>query len=257
MRIRPSVFFSAALLFVPALAEAQRLPRIRSRGPARPAELPPMPGSVAREMSYRRLPYSVESYPTLSYFSTSGSPAGRAPRWISGGLGTRVDLRVARATSITLDMGQSFVGSPTVTQTLELGTRLRPDRPVTSDRRIFPFLDVRAGYVSSLQNRGGVIVTDPWSGGTSVGPGSRYSQGFGGTVGGGVEFAVTRMISLTTAGGYMRAAMRTRSLEYGQPAVRFAMNEYRYVVGLRFNPVRAIGMPGGDLFQAGAPAPQR
>lgn len=256
MCIRPSVFLIAALLLVPALAEAQRLPRIRSRGPARPAELPPMPGSVAREMSYKRLPYSVESYPTLSYFSTSGSPAERAPSWVAGGLGTRVDLRVARGTSITLDMGQSFVGSPTVTQTLELGTRFRPDRPVTSDRRFFPFFDVRAGYVSALQNRGGGV-TDPWSGNTSVGPGSRYSQGFGATVGGGVEFAVTRMISVVTAGGYMRTAMRTRSLEYSQPTVRFAMNEYRYVVGLRFNPVRAINMPGGDLFQATAPAPRR
>jgi hypothetical protein len=246
---RASALIIAALLIVPAAADAQRIP-MRSR--PRTAELPPMPGSVAREMSYKRLPYSLETYPMMSFFTTSGTPAGRDGSWTAGGTGTRLDLRVAPATSITLDLAASFLGAPTSTQTAELGTRFRPDRPVTSERRYFPFIDVRAGYVSSMQSAIGTVVVDPWTGGTPVGPGSRYSQGFGGSVGAGLEFALTRMVSVTTAAGMMRSSMRTRSLDASQPSIHYTMTERRVVAGLRFNPVRAIEMPGGMFHEAAA-----
>lgn len=255
MRIRALV--AVALLAVtalPAAAGAQRLPMPRGRGPARPAPLPDMPASLAREYAYKRLPFSLESYPMISFFDAAGAPAGYAPSWSAGGLGTRVDVRVKPYMSATLDLTSSFLGGPSYTQTAELGTRFRPERTVELTRRWFPYFDVRVGYVSSLQNRMGTVITDPFTGTTPVGVGSRYSTGFGAAAGTGIEYAVTRMVSVVSGASAMQSRMQTRAFSGGERPVAYDLRSYRYVLALRFSPVRAIQMPNG-MYHTPAPRP--
>ncbi len=251
MRIRAII--AIVVLMVPTEASAQRLrlPRM-GRGPTRPAPLPAPPATIARELSYVRLPVSVESYPLITHFQSSGFAAPNAPSsWTSAGAGTRVDYRVTRHVSATIDMTSSLFGGPARTQTLELGTRLRPER---SDRRVYPFVDFRFGYMLAYNNYFQPFdLVDPY--GTSTpGPGSRYSDGVGGIGGVGLEYALTRTLSLTTAGSVMRARMTTRSFQGANPSSdSYRMTSYRYMLGLRWNPVRFLRPTNTELSAAPAP----
>lgn len=241
MRARLAV--TLALLAVPMIeAGAQRLPMPRSR-PARPAELPPQPGSIAREFAYtyRRLPYSAESYPLLSYNSAS-APATTSglSSWVSWGFGQRIDYRIAPKVSATLDFTSSFLGAPVRTETAELGMRLRPDR---NEDRFYPFADLRVGYMQAFQSQFRPFdVEDPFGGG-APGQGSRWSRGFGAVGGAGMEYALSRMFSLTTSAMLMRSRLTSRTFLAGGEDTRYWLTTYRYTVGLRFNPVRTVQPP--------------
>jgi hypothetical protein len=218
-----------ALLAVPLAAEAQRVPvpRIRDRGPARPAPMPPVPRPIAREMVYVRLPYSVESYPLVSYFNAPGLNS-----WTAGGAGTRVDYRLGRRVSLTLDLTSSFVGGPAVTQTAEIGTRIRPE---PSDRKWHPFLDLRAGYLN-VHDRATrpYDFVDP----SSASSYSRMNHGLGAVAGTGVEYSLTRSMSLTTAGSVFRTTLAPLYGSERPISGRYTMTAIRYSVGLRYNPGR-------------------
>lgn len=245
MRIRAVA--AIVLLLVPAVASAQRTPLPRAgRGPARPAPLPPQAPTIARELAYKRLPLSVESYPLISFVESSGFAEGALTRWTSAGMGTRLDYRVTRLVSATLDMTSSLFGGPARTQTVEFGTRLRPER---SERRVYPFIDVRAGYAHAYDTYlRPMDYVDPYSTATPIGVGARYSQGVGAVGGGGIEVALTRMISLTTAASVMRTQMTTYGFRGARPATNsYRMTSYRYTLGIRFNPVRVIRPPGTAL----------
>lgn len=233
--MRARLVSAVALVAMPLLAaSAQRLPMPRRPAPARPAELPPQPGPIARELAYKRLPFSTETYPLISHHSQGFSS------WLVGGVGERIDYRIGPRLSATLDATQSFLGSPLRTQTLELGMRLRPDRDA---RRLYPFADVRIGYMEAFQNQFRAYdVGDPFGAG-APGPGSRFSRGFGGLGGAGVEYALSRMFSLTTSASIMRTRMSSRAFLSNTEDARYWMTTYRYTLGLRFNPVRAVHPP--------------
>jgi hypothetical protein len=246
MRIR---VLAIALILLPSAVSAQRIrpPRLGGVGPGVvPADLPPQAPGIARELAYRRLPLSIESYPLVSFinapgFGTSGQPSS----WTTYGMGTRMDYRVTRLVSATLDMTSSFLGGPANTQTVELGTRLRPER---NERRFYPFVDLRFGYVNSYATYlfpndiyGNPVYLD-------MDQGAQFSQGFGGVAGVGMEIGLTRRFSLTTAA----SAMRSRLTSHRNTLTQFhngnyLMNAYRWTVGLRYNPVRLIRPPGTDL----------
>lgn len=253
MRIRATI--ALVLLLLPAVSSAQRI-RLpgTGRGPTRPAPLPPQPASLARELSYRRLPVAIESYPLFSHFRSSGFLAdGVASSWTSAGVGTRADYRVIRFVSVTLDLTSSFLGGPAITQTLELGTRLRPER---TERKIYPFVDVRFGYMNAqATSLRAFDFADAYSTTAPTGPGARRSQGFGGVGGVGMEYALTRTLSLTSAASMIRTRMTT----YTYNGVRSAndsyrMTSYRYTLGIRWNPVRLIRQPGTELSASVAPS---
>ena len=106
MRNRAVVAASLLLLPLPVDAGAQRipLPVIRRRAP-RPAELPPQPGAIARELQYRRWRLSVESYPFVSYVQAPGLSGVKVmSSWASAGIGQRADYLLTRNLSATLDM---------------------------------------------------------------------------------------------------------------------------------------------------------
>lgn len=238
MRLRRVV--AVVLLILPAVASAQRipLPRIGRRAP-RPAELPPQPGVLAREMSYRRLRLSVESYPLLSFVhSPAFTGDGMVPNWATFGMGTRADYRLTSMMSATFDLTSSFLGGPAIINTAEIGTRFRP---TWSERRLYPFADLRVGYLSAYNRYLGAF-GDGLDG--SLGPdpfysGPRYSSGFGGVGGIGMEYLLTTRFSLTTAGTVMHTHMRTQGI-YASDRASYGMTSVRYTIGLKFNPIRTI-----------------
>ncbi len=240
MRARLALTF--AFLVIPIVAaDAQRLPMPRNRGPARPAELPPQPGSIAREFAYRRLPYSAESYPLVSYNDASAAvTTSGLSSWVSWGIGQRIDYRIGPAVSATLDFTASLFGAPVRTETVELGLRLRPDR---NTDRLYPFADVRVGYMQAFQSQFRPFDVDDPFGGGAPGQGSRWSRGFGAVGGAGAEFALSRMFSVTTSAMLMRSRLATRTFLAGGEETRYWLTTYRYTLGLRFNPVRAIQPP--------------
>jgi hypothetical protein len=244
MRIRVAAIIT---LLLPATLSAQRIPLPGTRrGPARPAELPPQPGAIAQELAYKRMRLSIESYPMVMYaqgprFAGTAGPSS----WTALGAGTRADYELTPHLSATLDLTSSLYGGPAITQTAEIGTRIHPER---SESRIFPFADVRFGYIAQYNKNFGTI-DDPY--GYTLGStpyGTRYSRGFGGVAGLGMDYALSRSFSLNTTFSVMRNRMTWVGLESAQRAEGpYAMTFYRYTLGLRYNPVRVIRAVETDL----------
>lgn len=237
MRIRAVIVIAALLL--PGGLSAQSIPPLGTgkRGPARPAPLPRQPEPIARNLAYKRLRLSVEGYPLVSYVRSPALAAdGPASGWTSLGMGTRADYRLSRHVSATLDLTSTFGGGPADVHTAEIGTRLSSER---SGRTLYRFVDLRVGYVSSSRSEFGAI------GDGGIG----YSDGFGALAGVGVEYALTRTLSLTTAASLMRNRMTTQDFLGAQPSESsYGMTLCRFTVGIRYNPVRVIRMPGSDLY---------
>jgi hypothetical protein len=235
MRIRAAI--AMIVLLLPAEVSAQRLRVPGARRPT-PTDLPPQAPGIAREMAYKRLPFSVETYPLISRIESSGFIGdGVASSWTSAGAGTRLAYRIAPNLAATMDLTSSFVGGPLVMETAEIGTRLRPDR---SEGRFYPFVDVRFGYAYAYHTYFRPMA-DPF-GSINTQPalyGSRYSQGFGAVAGAGAEYALTRRFSVTAGASAMRNRMRAYGYEGVQPSsTGYRMTVYRYTAGIRYNPVR-------------------
>ena len=237
--MRTRALIAAALVVLPAALSAQRIPfRIGSRRPIPPAELPPTAGPIARELSYKRLNYSVESYPMVSYFNAPGFMGGGVPsHWTSLGGGSHLDYKLTSLMSATLDLTSTLVGGPTNTATAELGMRFR-QRRAEEGQRAYPYADIRAGYINAFS----VSAFDSYYGYPSgpVGYGAPYSQGFGAAAGVGMEYVLSRQFSLLSSASVFRASMT--SYNVGGPGVgdHFPLTAYRYSLGLRYNPVRIV-----------------
>jgi hypothetical protein len=230
MRIRAAA--TIVLLLLPAELTAQRTPLPGARpGPARPAPLPPQPEPIARPLAYKRMRIAVEGYPLISYFDSPGVTG------TSFGFGTRADYRLTRRISATFDVTSSFLGGSAVVETAELGTRIRPER---SDRRAYPFIDLRLGVVRAY-NRDFAASGEIF--------GFRYSSGVGGVGGVGMEYDLGRSFSLLTAATVAHSRMTTMDLQDASTWDRgYGLTSFRYVLGLRYNPVRMIRVPGSDLY---------
>lgn len=228
MRLRSLV--AVALVVLPSTAIAQRLPRIGTRTPPR-AALPPQAPVVTKALAYSRLRASFESYPMVTFFNTGSFTGNGQSQWATTGLGSRVDYRVARLLSATLDVTSSFLGGPVYAETAELGFRIGPHR---SERSVYPFFDLRYGYFITINSTTGGDISGITVGSPNV---INYSEGFGGVLGGGMEFTLTRTLSMTAG---MSAAHSNMTAMLNRPTVgtHYPTTMYRYVVALRFNPVR-------------------
>ena len=242
MRTRAVV--AIVVMLLPAGLEAQRipLPRIGRRAPPA-APLPKQPPIIAQELAYRRLRIAVESYPMLSFVQSPGFASdGLLASWTTLGMGTRADYRLTSLVSATLDLTSSFLGGPAMVQTAEIGTRFRSE---WSERRMYPFVDLRASYVSAYNRYLGTFGDDFLSNDgyltSAYGYGARYSRGFGGVAGIGMEYLLTRRFSLTTAATVTRNQMRAYGLrDPGTTPNNFAMTTFRYTLGIKYNPVRMV-----------------
>lgn len=234
MRIRAVV--AIGMLLLPATASAQRvlLPRIGGARPGQPVPLSRQPEVIARAIAYRRLNLSVESYPLISYIDAPGLASNGHTAWTSLGAGTRASYRLTPHVAATLDLTTSLLGSPLTVQTAEIGTRLGPER---SEQRWYPFVDIRAGYVAAYNSALGSFVDNPYTP-TAGGSGVRYSHGFGGVVGAGMEYALTHSISLTGGASVLRSHMTSNDFNGTSVVPSFALTSYRVILGLRYNPVR-------------------
>jgi len=235
MRIRA---IAIGLILLPVGLSAQRLPRVRIGGhrPGEPTPIGRQPAFIARELAYRRSRVAVESYPLITYSATPTAGGNLLAKRTNFGAGTRADYRVARRLSITFDGTSSLPNAGSPTETAELGIRLRPER---NERKVYPFLDVRAGYVHAYDTY--LRPFDVVDGSGSTPYGARYSQGVGAVGGAGIEFALTRRFSLTTGASVLRSTMTSYNVYGAAPSTgRYLMTTYRFTLGVRFNPVHLI-----------------
>ena len=239
MRIRSAL---AVALLLPSVSFAQaRAPRIGGgRRPGEPVPLGPQPEVVARSQAYQRSRYSVETYPLISRVEAPGFAAGSpVSRWTTFGTGTRLDWRHTQYLSWTLDLTSSYLGGPAITETAEIGTRLRPEN---WDFRVRPFADVRLGFqhVYDAYSLPADIGIGPAS---SLSSGARYSRGFGAVAGVGLEYALTNTFALTTAVSAMRsdlAAYHYNGVSVPTGGDSYRMTSYRLTLGLKYNPVHLL-----------------
>jgi hypothetical protein len=240
--MRARTVLAIVLLLAPVVdLGAQRLPRIRGRGVPRAAELPPGPPSVQRELAYKRSRMAFESYPFVSHSIASGFIAqGVVTSWTSFGMGTRAEYRVNPRAALTLDVTQSLVGGPALTETAEIGTRLRPRG---NDRRFYPFIDFRLGYMHAYDTYFRPVEGD-FGFPQPFGPGSRYTQGVGAVGGVGGEYGLNSSWSLVTSVSAMRNRMSTYSFDGAPMSTNsYRMTSYRYLLGVRYNRTRMVIPP--------------
>lgn len=241
MRTRALVVI--ALFALPAVLDAQRLPRPRiGRGtPPQAAPLPPEAPAVARALAYKRSRWSGEAYSLINSVQIPTADGGSAS-YANFGTGTRGDYRYTDRFSATVDLTVSALGSPVTTETAEIGTRFRP---APMDQALRPFLDVRAAYMHMYDLYAMPTATSVSGGGLNhqFVQEARYSRGIGSVLGAGLEYSLTRSLSLSTE----LTAMRNRMTAYrliGPANVpnrsTYWMTSFRYSLGLKFNPVRAL-----------------
>jgi hypothetical protein len=246
MRVR--AFVAIVSLLLPAISSAQRLPvpgTAGRRGPAQPVPLSPQPEPIARAVEYQRWNLSIESYPLVSFVRAPGLSADpNVSGWSSIGAGTHAEYRLMPFMSGTLDVTTSIFGGPAYVSTAELGTRIRPDRSL--DRRVYPFVDARFGYIMTSDRGLSSSGEDPF--GNPRIPGSegvRYARGWGGIAGAGVEYDLTRTLSLTTSASLLHTRLTSHDFRSTGPVdPTFAMRAIRYSIGLRYNPVRVLKAVG-------------
>jgi hypothetical protein len=236
MRFRALI---AVALLVPCISEAQvRAPIPRTgRRPGEPVPLGPQPVEVARALNYTRSRYSVEAYPLISRVVAPGfTPGGPSTSSTSFGSGTRLDWRLTRYVSWTMDLTSSFLGGTSSAQTAELGVRFQE---YNWDNRLRPYADFRVGYENASESFAqrselGIGPASPLAGS------ARYSRGFGGVVGVGADYSLTNTFALTTGLSAMRSNMstyRSNGFSVPTPGNDFAMTTYRLTLGLRYNPI--------------------
>jgi len=235
MRIHAIVSIVPLLLPLPAALSAQRLPPMVDRRPG--TDLPPQPPAIANDLGYRRWHLSFESYPVVSYIDAPGFAGVRtAPSWTTLGFGTRADYLVNRNVSATLDLTSSFIGGPVMFNTAELGTRLHSE---WAEHRLYPYVDLRVGFIATNSRQlvgTGQSYVDPAQGDN----GPQYSRGYGVIGGTGLEYSLTRTWSLTTGASILTSAMRSHELSGPSADRSFTLTAFRYMIGLRYNPVTIV-----------------
>ena len=191
--------------------------------------------------TYRRLAFSVESYPMVNVVSAAGFLAeGSTSHWTSYGVGQRLSVRIKPYIFGTLDLTTAPFGGMTTTNTVELGTRLLPD---VWDHRLHPFVDARVGYMFAYEGYSTSVdnaIANPNVQGIR---GARYSEGFGGIVGGGLQISLTRTLMAIASSSMMQNRMsnhRITAATTGTGPDEYRMTSYRHTLGLRWNPVRSI-----------------
>ena len=243
MRIRTAIV--AVALLLPSAATAQlRAPRIGGRHPAEPVPPGRQPEVIARSQAFVRSRYAVEAYPLISRVESPGVAEGSPmSRWTSFGTGTRLDWRQTDYLSWTLDLTASYLGGPAITETVEIGTRIRPEQ---WNNRARPFADLRVGFEHTSQSLSNLDLGLGQA--FTRSSGVRYGRGFGAVAGAGVEYFFTNTTAFTTAVSAMRSNMtayRFTGTSVPTAESSYRMTTYRLAVGLKYNPVRYLKVASG------------
>ncbi len=231
----------ALAFLIPAVASAQlrRLPGAASDGP-QIAPLGPQPQAIARASALERSKVSFEGYPLISRVSAPSAATGNPTRsWMGVGSGTRIDYRIARTLSWTVDLTSSLLGGSSSMQTAETGFRLHS---ANYEDRLRPYVDARIGYEIASEDFNSSF-TSGFGAGSTYAPVTRYSRGGGGLVGAGAAYSLSSTFSLTAG----VAAMRTNMVAYrfdgfSMPTSgdHFRMTTYRLTLGINYNPLHQV-----------------
>jgi len=156
-------------------------------------------------------------------------------------MGTRAEYRLTQHAALTFDVTQSLVGGPAITETAEIGTRLRPRQ---NDRRFYPFIDLRVGYMHAYDTYFRPVEGD-FGFPNQFGPGSRYTHGAGAIAGVGGEYALNPSWSLITSASAMRNRMSAYSFSGAAPtgSNSYRMTSFRYTLGVKYNRTRMVIPP--------------
>lgn len=239
MRSRTIAFF--ALLALPALSSAQRLPRPRifRRPEPPPAQLPPQPAVVANQLAIQRSRWSFESAPVVTHMEVPAVGGGTAV-FTTLGSADHADYRINDHFAATVDMNLSSDFSSAYYYVGEVGTRFRP---LSLEDDVRPYIDVRGGYMYmsdqyTIATPGGPIPVQQFQSGW------RSARGFGATAGTGFEYTLTRSLSLTTELTATRSSLVAYHV-YGAAELpnregRYWMTSVRYMMGFKYNAVRLV-----------------
>jgi hypothetical protein len=234
--MRTRALVSLALLSLPTIVSAQIIRRPSTRTPAEPASLPPAAPEVARELAAKRSRWALEAY---SLFSAVQVPSAGGTAMTSVlGAGTHGDYRLTNALAGTADATYASMGNGgTSYETLEAGARYAI--PI-ADMKTRPFIDARATYMYLND----LYSTNAATTGGGLTPTSRYSRGFGGFAGFGIEHAISGSFLLTTELAALRNRMTTyRTTSYGVPnGMNYWATTYRFTVGFRYNAQRSLAL---------------
>lgn len=231
------------LVIAPAALSAQiRLPRGSRGNPPTAAPLPPEAPIVAKTLAYKRSRWSGEAYTLVSVFQVPDG--GGMTSYTSYGTGTRADYRLSEHFSTTVDLTASALGSPAISESVEIGTRFRPG---SLDQRLRTYVDARALFVHLYDTPNMLSSTGAFVSGIAQNSqfvvGQRYSRGFGGLAGAGFEFSFTNSLALTSELLAMRDRMSMYRLTNPTSvplASRYWMTSYRYTLGFKYNPISAL-----------------
>ncbi|HVX42107.1 MAG TPA: hypothetical protein VHB25_21280 [Gemmatimonadaceae bacterium] len=233
---------TALFAVLPSLLPAQRFPRppIFRRPEPPPANLPPQPAVVANSLALQRSKWSFETAPVVTHMEVPAVGGGTAV-YTTLGSADHADYRINDHYAATLDLNLSTDFGSASYIVSELGTRYRPLAPGADIR---PYFDLRAGYLYMSDQ---YVVPLPGGGTVPVQQfesGWRFARGVGATVGTGMEYTLTRSLSLTTE----LSAMRSRMAAYhvNTPTAvpnsegRYWMTSVRYSLGFKYNAVRVL-----------------
>lgn len=242
MRARALVMLGVLL---PSVLSGQgRIIRPGQRSPTEPTTLPPEAPSVARALSVQRSRWTIEGYSLLSSVQVP-SAAGGVSTYTTFGSGTHADYRYTERWSATMDLTASAIGSPTISETAEVGTRFAP-LPWSEDfRGIRPFFDVRAAYMHMYDTYASPLAVVAGTSGQDFSQVARYSRGFGSVAGAGLELPITNTMAITTEVSGMRNRMTTYHLSgpAGIPSGNsYWMTSFRFAIGFKYNPVSRLNM---------------
>ena len=233
---------AALFAVLPSLLPAQRLPRPRifRRPEPPPAALPPQPAVVANSLALQRSKWSFESAPVVTHMELPAVGGGTAV-FTTLGSAEHADYRINDHYAATVDLNLSTDFGSAYYIVSEVGTRYRP---LSLAAEIRPYVDVRAGYVYMSDQ---YVVPVPGGGSVPVQQfesGWRFARGVGATMGTGMEYTLTRSLSLTTELTAMRSRMAAfrvstpTSVPNGEG--RYWMTSVRYTLGFKYNAVRMI-----------------
>ncbi len=230
--MRTRMLVLAALLSLPATLAAQRLPVGPRRTAPEPAPLPPEVAPVSRALAYHRARWSAEGYGLISNVVMSAGAGGGATSFTTFGAGTRADYRYTNNLTATVDITGSSYNSPAVVFTAEVGTRYMP---APQAEQIRPYFDLRGGFMNMFDT---YPVTTNQSSETA-----RYSRGFGGVAGAGMEMSVSNDFAVTTEVSAMRNRMMLYRLNGAASfpnGTNYWLTSVRYQIGIKYNPLRAL-----------------
>lgn len=154
-------------------------------------------------------------------------PGGGSSSFTAYGAGAHADYRLNDRFSTTVDATASNPGDPSTVETIETGARFSP----TPWDEVRPFVDARAGFMR-MYDTFDLPGQDP-----SLAFSNRYSRGFGGVAGAGLEFPLRGSLSMTTEFSAMRNRLRTYRISPGSAPTgdSFWMKTYRFSMGLSYN----------------------